>query len=172
MLDQLAPVSLDTAYPPPPGSATATAAAIAYPPPPAVAAAAAATPPQSPQAQPESPQAPALRTPQKTPEASAVRSPKTEPLKTPQAAPGLATAVDLEAKTLAANWSRANVLGSGPLLFLVLAVFLYAAVAYLSAEPPAPGLASCTWRWDAFRCSTGCKPRVHLPLLQDVCTPM
>ena len=43
------------------------------------------------------------------------------------------------------------------------------------AEPAAPGSSPtglCTWRWDAFRCSAGCRPRVHLPLLQGVCTPM
>ena len=58
--------------------------------------------------------------------------------------------------------------------FLVLAVALYAALACLSAEPAAPGSPNdlCTWRWDAFRCSAGCRPRVHLPLLQVVCTPM
>ena len=173
-LEQLAPAS----HPPPPGSATATAtaAAIAHPPPPAVAAAAAATLPQPPQPQPASPQAAAPRTPQKAAEAaSSPRSPDTEPLKTPQAAPAPAPAAGLGA----ASGSRAGLLGGGalgggPLLVLVLAVVLYAALACLSAEPPAPGSPNglCTWRWDAFRCSAGCRPRVHLPLLQGVCTPM
>ena len=181
-LEQLAPAS----HPPPPGSATATAtaAATAHPPPPAVAAAAAATPPQPPQPQPQpaSPQAAAPRTPQKTAEAaSSPRSPDTEPLKTPQAAPAPAPAAGLGA----ASGSRAGplgggalgggALGGGALLVLVLAVALYAALACLSAEPAAPGSSPnglCTWRWDAFRCSAGCRPRVHLPLLQGVCTPM
>ena len=30
----------------------------------------------------------------------------------------------------------------------------------------------CFWRWKAFRCSTGCKPRMHWPVLQGACTPM
>ena len=30
----------------------------------------------------------------------------------------------------------------------------------------------CLWRWKAFRCSTGCKLRMHWPGLQRACTPM
>ena len=95
----------------------------------------------------------------------------------------VAEQVDVSAKAAglgAASGSRAGPLGGGDLgggalLVLVLAVALYAALACLSAEPAAPGSSPtglCTWRWDAFRCSAGCRPRVHLPLLQGVCTPM
>ena len=43
---------------------------------------------------------------------------------------------------------------------------------------PAPGHSSlgsvssqpCSWNWRAFRCSTGCKPRMHWPGLERSCT--
>ena len=182
-------------YPPPPGSAAAAAA-------PAVAAAVTITSavadaapaeagkgggPQ--QAPPPSPLMPDLtsdaapRTPQKSPEEPALQSPRTEPLDTRQSAvSGLAPSVDLkvwqakgqakgQAKALALNWTLADILGSDGFVFLLLAVFLYAILACLSAEPPAP-LPECTWRWKAFRCSAGCKVRMHAPMLQGPCTPM
>ena len=86
-----------------------------------------------------------------------------------------APAVDLQAwqvEGLAANWTLADVLGSDMFLFFCLAVSLYAILAYLCTEPPAPVLATCTWHWNAFRCSTGCKIHMHLPGLQESCEPM
>ena len=51
-----------------------------------------------------------------------------------------------------------------------------------SGEQPAPDPvddlhhnllgSECLWHWKAFRCSTGCKPRMHWPVLQGACTPM
>ena len=87
----------------------------------------------------------------------------------------LAPVVDLQAwqaKGLATNWTLADVLGSDIFLFIFLALLLCVALPYLSAKPPTPVVASCTWRWDAFRCSTGCKPRMHVPLLHRSCMPM
>ena len=87
----------------------------------------------------------------------------------------LAPVVDLQAwqaKGLATNWTLADVLGSDIFLFIFLALLLCVALPYLSAEPPARVVAPCTWRWDAFRCSTGCKPRMHVPVLHRSCMPM
>ena len=87
----------------------------------------------------------------------------------------LAPVVDLQAwqaKGLATNWTLADVLGSDIFLFIFLALLLCVALPYLSAEPPSPVVAQCTWRWDAFRCSIGCKPRMHVPVLHRSCMPM
>ena len=86
-----------------------------------------------------------------------------------------APVVDLQAwqaKGLATNWTLADVLGSDIFLFIFLALLLCVALPYLSAEPPSPVVAQCTWRWDAFRCSIGCKPRMHVPVLHRSCMPM
>jgi hypothetical protein len=83
--------------------------------------------------------------------------------------------VDLQAwqaNGLSTKWPLADVLGSDIVLFIVLALLLCVALPYLSAEPRADVVAPCTWRWDAFRCSTGCKPRMHMPLLHRSCMPM
>ena len=80
--------------------------------------------------------------------------------------------VDLQAwqaNGLSTKWPLADVLGSDIVLFIVLALLLCVALPYLSAEPRAEVVAPCTWRWDAFRCSTGCKPRMHVPGLQPSC---
>ena len=58
------------------------------------------------------------------------------------------------------------------ILLSIFLALLCVALPYLSAKPPTPVVASCTWRWDAFRCSTGCKPRMHVPLLHRSCMPM
>ena len=87
----------------------------------------------------------------------------------------LAPVVDLQAwraKGLATNWTLADVLGSDIFLFIFLALLLCVALPYLSADPPAPVVTQCTWRWDAFRCSIGCKPRMHVPVLHRSCMPM
>ena len=57
---------------------------------------------------------------------------------------------------------------------VLLAVFLFRFFVAGSGEQPAPEPVAleCLWRWKAFRCSTGCKPRMHWPGLQGACTPM
>jgi len=49
------------------------------------------------------------------------------------------------------------------------AVFIYAVLAWLFAEPPVKlaAVLPCAWSWKALRCSTGCK--LHLP---GMCKPM
>ena len=88
----------------------------------------------------------------------------------------VAPVVDLQAwqaKGLATNWTLADVLGSDIFLFIILAILALLALPYLSAEPPAQVVvAQCSWRWDAFRCSIGCKPRMHVPVLHRSCMPM
>ena len=95
----------------------------------------------------------------------------------------LAPVVDLQAwqaKGMATNRTDVVVRGSEKdmlkllsiFLCIFLALLLCVALPYLSAKPPTPVVASCTWRWDAFRCSTGCKPRMHVPLLHRSCMPM
>ena len=83
--------------------------------------------------------------------------------------------VDLQAwqaNGLSTKWALADVLGSDIVLLIVLAFLLCVALPYLSAEPRAEVVVTCTWRWDAFRCSTGCRPRMHMPLLHRSCMPM
>ena len=98
----------------------------------------------------------------------------------------LAPVVDLQAwqaKGLATNRTGEFVRGSEKDMLKLLSIFLciflalLLCVAHLSrAEPPTTPVAlvaPCTWRWDAFRCSAGCKLRMHVPLLQDrSCMPM
>ena len=57
---------------------------------------------------------------------------------------------------------------------VLLAIFLFRFFVAGSGEQPAPEPVAleCLWRWKAFRCSTGCKPRMHWPGLQGACTPM
>ena len=57
---------------------------------------------------------------------------------------------------------------------VLLAIFLFRFFVAGSGEQPAPEPVAleCLWRWKAFRCLTGCKPRMHWPGLQGACTPM
>ena len=86
--------------------------------------------------------------------------------------PSTAPVVDLQAwqaKGLAADWTLADVLGNDIVVFLLLAVLPMLVLACISAEPPAPF--ECAWRWKTFRCSTDCKLRMHMPLLEGSCMP-
>lgn len=98
-------------------------------------------------------------------------------------------AVDLQAwqaKKIAAKECRVvsslpRLVYAGEVLLLLLWLYYVYCISSSSGGQPAPAPEhspdqlgnlsdqTCSWNWKAFRCSVGCKPRMHVPGLQPSC---
>lgn len=83
-------------------------------------------------------------------------------------------AVDLQAwqakKIAASRVARSLQLLAYAVELLLLLLWLYFCYFWTSTLTLTLSDQTCNWDWKAFRCSAGCKPRMHLPGLQPSCT--